>query len=71
VRGDRADMPGSALSYVVLGAIWIGGAVFAGHAFHNALDETLYLLFAASVIAVGLAGALLSHREGRYTGLQG
>jgi hypothetical protein len=66
LRGDRADMPGAALSYVVLGAIWIGGAIFAGDAFHNALDEVLYILFAASVIAVGVAGAILSHRERRY-----
>jgi hypothetical protein len=66
LRGDRADMPGAALSYIVLGAIWIGGAIFAGNAFHNGLDEVLYILFAASVIAVGVAGAILSYREGRY-----
>jgi hypothetical protein len=66
LRGDRADMPGAALSYIVLGAIWIGGAIVAGDAFHNGLDAVLYLLFAASVIVVGIAGALLSYREGRY-----
>ena len=65
-RGDRADMPGPALSYIVLGAVWIGGAIFAGDAFHNTLDGVLYVLFALSVIAVGLAGATLSAREGRY-----
>jgi hypothetical protein len=66
VRGDRADMPGAALSYIVLGAIWIGGAIFAGGDFHNSVDAVVYLLFAASVIVVGAAGAILSHREGRY-----
>jgi hypothetical protein len=66
LRGDRADMPGAALSYIVLGGIWIGGAIFAGGAFHNGADEVLYLLFSASVIAVGVAGAVLSAREGRY-----
>jgi hypothetical protein len=30
LRGDRADIPGAALSYIVLGAIWIAGAIFAG-----------------------------------------
>jgi hypothetical protein len=66
VRGDRADMPGAALSYIALGAIWIGGAIFAGDAFHNGLDALLYILFAVSVIVVGIAGAILSYREGRY-----
>ena len=66
LRGDRADMPGAALSYLVLGAVWIGGAIFAGDAFHNTLDAVLYVLFSASVIAVGAVGAVLSSREGRY-----
>jgi hypothetical protein len=66
LRGDRADMPGAALSYVVLGAVWIGGAIFGGDAFHNTLDGVLYVAFALSVIGVGLAGAALSRREGRY-----
>ena len=66
LRGDRADMPGAALSYIVLGAIWLGGAVFAGDAFHNGVDAVLYVLFAISVIGVGAAGAILSYREGRY-----
>ena len=59
-------MPGAALSYIVVGAIWIGGAIFAGDAFHNELDAVLYVLFAAGVIVVGAAGAILSYREGRY-----
>jgi hypothetical protein len=59
-------MPGPAVSYVVLGAVWIGGAIFGGDAFHNSLDAVLYVLFAVSVILVGVAGATLSHREGRY-----
>jgi hypothetical protein len=71
LQGDRADMPGAALSYIVLGAIWIGGAIFAGDAFHNGLDAVLYLLFAASVIVVGAAGATVSYREGRYLPLTG
>ena len=71
LRGDRADMPGAALSYIVLGTIWIGGAIFAGDAFHNRFDTALYLLFAASVIVVGSAGATLSYREGRYLPLSG
>jgi hypothetical protein len=66
LRGDRADMPGAAVSYIVLGAIWIGGAIFAGEAFHNGLDAVLYVLFAGSVIVVGVMGVILSHREGRY-----
>jgi hypothetical protein len=66
LRGDRADMPGAALSYIVLGAIWLGGAIFAGDAFHNGLDAVLYVLFAVGVIVVGAAGAILSYREGRY-----
>jgi hypothetical protein len=66
LRGDRADMPGAALSYIVLGAIWIGGAIFAGDAFHSGVDAVLYVLFAVGVIAVGAAGAVLSLREGRY-----
>jgi hypothetical protein len=65
LRGDRADMPGAALSYIVLGAIWLGGAIFAGDAFHNGLDAVLYVLFAVSVIVVGAAGAILSYRERR------
>jgi hypothetical protein len=69
MRGDRADMPGASLSYIVLGAMWIGGAIFAGDAFHNALDAVLYMVFAAGVIVVGTAGALLSYREGRYVPL--
>jgi hypothetical protein len=64
-------MPGAALSYIVLGAIWIGGAIFAGDAFHNGLDAVLYLLFGASVIVVGVAGATISYREGRYQPLSG
>jgi hypothetical protein len=71
LRGDRADMPGAALSYIVLGAIWIGGAIFAGGAFHNDLAAVLYVLFAASVIVVGAAGTVLSYREGRYRALGG
>jgi hypothetical protein len=66
LRGDRADMPGAALSYIVLGAVWLGGAIFAGDAFHNGLDVVLYVLFAVSVIVVGAAGAILSYRERRY-----
>jgi hypothetical protein len=69
LRGDRADMPGAALSYIVLGAIWIGGAIFAGDAFHNGLDAVLYVLFAGSVIVVGVVGLILSYREGRYVPL--
>ena len=30
------------------------------------LDAVLYVLFAAGVIVVGAAGAILSYREGRY-----
>jgi hypothetical protein len=71
LRGDRADMAGAALSYVVLGTIWIGGAIFAGDAFHSRLDAVLYVLFAASVVVVGVAGAILSYREGRYLPLSG
>jgi hypothetical protein len=59
-------MPGAALSYIVLGAIWLGGAIFAGDAFHNGLDAVLYVLFAVSVMVVGAAGTILSYREGRY-----
>jgi hypothetical protein len=70
LRGDRADMPGAALSYIVLGAIWIGGAIFAGDSFHNRVDAVLYLLFAVGVIVVGVAGAILSAREGRYLPLR-
>ena len=55
----------------MLGTIWIGGAIFAGDAFHNRFDTVLYLLFAASVIVVGSAGAMLSYREGRYLPLSG
>jgi hypothetical protein len=66
LRGDRADMPGPAVSYIVLGTVWIGGAIFGGGAFHNSLDAVLFVLFAVSVILVGIAGATLSHREGRY-----
>jgi hypothetical protein len=66
LRGDRADMPGAALSYIVLGAIWLGGAIFAGDAFHNPVDLVLYVLFALSVIVVGVAGAIVSYWEGRY-----
>ena len=64
LRGDREDMPGPALSYVVLGAVWIGGAIFGGDAFHNRLDACSTCCSRVSVIAVGLAGAALSHREG-------
>jgi hypothetical protein len=66
LRADRADMPGAALSYIVLGALWIAAAIFAGDAFHNGLDAALYILFAASVVIVGITGAVLSYREGRY-----
>jgi hypothetical protein len=71
VRGDRADMPGPAISYIVLGAVWIGGAIFGGDAFHNSLDAVLFVLFAVSVIVVGAAGATFSHREGRYAPVSG
>jgi hypothetical protein len=66
LRGDRADMPGPALSYVVLGTVWLGGAIAGGDAFHNVLAAELYLAFAASVVLVGIAGATMSHHEGRY-----
>jgi hypothetical protein len=56
LRGDRADMPGAALSYIVLGAIWIAGAIFAGDAFHTGPDAVPYILFAASVITVASPG---------------
>ena len=56
---------------MVLGTIWIGGAIFAGDAFHNRLDAVLYVLFAVSVVVVGVAGAILSYREGRYLPLSG
>jgi hypothetical protein len=59
-----------------VGVIWVeayvfavpafGGAIFAGDAFHNGLDAVLYVLFAVGVIAVGVAGAVLSLREGRF-----
>jgi hypothetical protein len=66
LRGDRADMPGAALSYIVLGGIWIGGAIFAGDAFHTDAATLAYIVFSVSVVAVGAAGAILSYREGRY-----
>jgi hypothetical protein len=66
LRGDRADMPGAALSYIVLGGIWIGGAIFAGDAFHTNAAALAYIVFSVSIVAVGAAGAILSHREGRY-----
>jgi hypothetical protein len=66
LRGDRADMPGAALSYIVLGGIWIGGAIFAGDAFHTDAAALAYIVFSVSVVAVGAAGAILSYREGRY-----
>ena len=62
---------GCRLSYIVLGALWIGGAIFAGDAFHSGLDAVLYVVFAAGVIVVGTAGAVLSYREGRYLPLSG
>ena len=65
LRGDREDMPGTALSYIVIGTIWIAGAIFGGDAFHNGLDATLSCCSRSSVVAVGVAGATLSHREGR------
>jgi hypothetical protein len=71
VRGDRADMPGAALSYIVLGTIWIGGAIFAGGAFHNDLDAVLYIAFAVSVVFVGVVGTVVSYHEGRYRPLGG
>jgi hypothetical protein len=71
VRGDRADMPGAALSYIVLGGTWIGGAIFAGDAFHSGLDAVLYVAFAAGVIVVGTAGAVLGYRGDRYLPLSG
>lgn len=71
VRGDRADMPGAALSYLVLGTIWIGGAIFAGDAFHNGLDAVLYIAFAVSVLLVGVVGAIVSYRDARYLPLGG
>jgi hypothetical protein len=58
---DVSEEKAAGWQYVVLGAIFAGGA------FHDGFDEVLYLLFAASVIAVGVAGATLSHREGRYS----
>ena len=66
LRGDRADMPGPALSYVVLGAVWIGGAIFGGDAFHNTLDGALYVAVRAQRDRRRPAGATLSPREGRY-----
>ena len=43
LRGDRDDMPGPALSYIVLGAVWIAGAISGGDAFHNGLDAALFV----------------------------
>ena len=64
-RGDRADMPGPALSYIVLGGLWLIGAARFGGDLHT-VGGVLYVVFAASVLAVGCVGSYLAWREGRF-----
>ena len=66
LRGDRADLPGPAVSYIVLGTAWLAGAAGYGADFHSTAAAVPYVLFAISVLAVGVTGARLAWREGRY-----
>ncbi|MDQ5833402.1 MAG: hypothetical protein M3550_10165, partial [Actinomycetota bacterium] len=70
VRDDREDLPGAMLSYVVLGALLLLGALRFGGDFDDTTATAIYLAMAASTLAVGLAGAWLCQREGRYRSVQ-
>ena len=56
LRGDRADLPGPAVSYIVLGTAWLAGAAGYGADFHSTAAAVPYVLFAISVLAVGVTG---------------
>ena len=66
VRDDREDLPGAMLSYVVLGALLLVGALRFGGDFDDAAPTAVYLAVAGSALAVGLAGTRLCWGEGRY-----
>jgi hypothetical protein len=67
VRNDRDDMPGASLSYIVLGALLLlGVARFSDDIDFALVSSWVYVGFAATSLAIGLYGARLCLREGRY-----
>jgi hypothetical protein len=68
LRDDRADLPGEALSYIVLGG---GSAIalarFGGDLDWGAPEAWLFAAFMASALMAGIYAALLCLREGRYS----
>ena len=66
LRDDRDDLPGAMLSYVALGALLLLGALRFSGGFTGPGPTAVYLVLAASALAVGLTGAHLCWREGRY-----
>jgi hypothetical protein len=69
-RADDADMPGPAVAYVILGALWlIGAARFSDDL--DGLGGALYIAFAASILAVGAAGCRLAWRQGGFDAVRG
>jgi hypothetical protein len=66
-RGDREDLPGNALAYLVLGAgSLVALARFPGDVEFAEASTVLFVLHAASVLAAGAWSAVLCLREGRY-----
>jgi hypothetical protein len=66
LRGDREDLPGNALAYLVLGAGSLAAlARFPGDV-DSGVSAVVFAAYAASVLLVGAWSALLSLREGRY-----
>jgi hypothetical protein len=63
-------MPGPAVAYVILGALWLIGAARFGDDL-DTLGGALYAVFAASVLAVGAAGCWLAWRRGGFDAARG
>jgi len=66
-RNDRDDIPGASLSYLVLPAMLALGLIrFPDDVDFASADTIALIAYLASAAAIGLYGALLSLREGRF-----
>jgi hypothetical protein len=66
-RGDRADIPGASLSYLVLPAILALGLMrFPEDVDFASADTLAFIAFWLSAAAIGAYGAILSLSEGRF-----
>jgi hypothetical protein len=67
LRDDRDDVPGASLSYVALALLLLlAVARFGADLDFAAASTWVFLGFVLSALAIGLAGARLSLREGRF-----